>query len=122
VRHCAIWRVLGEVGEIAPGRDAVPFGAGLVLAQVAFPALAGGDAEDGVVLLVLCGLDFYILSETADKDTPRILPDENSPYHSELVIRGAERPFPADGAEVLALPRRAPAHFHRAGRYYRLSI
>jgi hypothetical protein len=30
------------------------------------------------------------------------------------VIRGAERPFPAEGAEVLALPRRAPAHFHRA--------
>jgi hypothetical protein len=46
----------------------------------------------------------------------------DSPYHSALVIRGAERPFPAEGAEVLALPRRAPAHFHRAGRYYRLSI
>jgi len=40
--------------------------------------------------------------------------DANSPYHSALVIRGAERPFPAEGAEVLALPRRAPAYFHRA--------
>ena len=60
----------------------MPFGAGFVLAQVAFPALDGGYAEDGVVLLVLCGLDFYILSETADEDTPRILPDKNSPLRS----------------------------------------
>lgn len=46
------------VGEIAPGRGALPFGAGFVLAQVAFPTLAGGYTEDGVVLLVLCVLDF----------------------------------------------------------------
>ena len=59
---------LGEVGEIAPGVDAVPFGAGFVLALVVFPALAGGKVEDGVVLLVLRGLDFCILSETADED------------------------------------------------------
>jgi len=59
---------LGEVGEIAPGVDAVPFGAGFVVALVVFPALAGGDAEDGVVLLVLRGFDFCILSETADED------------------------------------------------------
>ena len=59
---------LGEVGEIAPRVDAVPFGAGFVLALVVFPALAGSDAEDGVVLLVLRGLDFCILSETADED------------------------------------------------------
>ena len=39
----------------------------------------------------------------------------DSPYHSALVIRGAERPFPAEGAEVLVLSRRALAHFHRAG-------
>jgi hypothetical protein len=42
----------------------VPF----VLALVVFPALAGGDAEDGVVLLVLRGFDFCILSETTDED------------------------------------------------------
>lgn len=59
---------LGEVGEIAPGVDTVPFGAGFVLAFVVLPALAGGDAEDGVVLLVLRGFDFCILSETADED------------------------------------------------------
>jgi len=59
---------LGEVGEIAPGVDAVPFGAGFVLALVVLPALAGGDAEDGVFLLVLRGFDFCILSETADED------------------------------------------------------
>ena len=59
---------LGEVGEIAPGVHAVPFGARFVLALVVLPALAGGDAEDGVVLLVLRGFDFCILSETADED------------------------------------------------------
>ena len=49
---------LGEVGEIAPGIDAVPFGAGFIIALVVLPALAGSDAEDGVVLLVLRGFDF----------------------------------------------------------------
>jgi hypothetical protein len=52
----ALLERLGEVGEIAPGVDAVPFGAGFVLALLVLPALAGGQAEDGVVLLVLRGL------------------------------------------------------------------
>lgn len=52
---------LGEVGEIAPGVNAVPFGAGFILALLVLPALAGGDAEDGIVLLVLRGFDFCIL-------------------------------------------------------------
>ena len=59
---------LGEVGEIAPGVYAVPFGAGFVLALVVLSAFAGGDVEDGVVFLVLRGFDFCILSETADED------------------------------------------------------
>jgi len=59
---------LGEVGEITPSVYAVPFGAGFVLALLVLPALAGGNAEDGVVLLVLRGFDFCILSETADED------------------------------------------------------
>jgi len=37
---------LGEVGEIAPGGDAVPFGAGVVFALVVLPAFARGNAED----------------------------------------------------------------------------
>jgi hypothetical protein len=32
---------LGELGEIAPGEDAMPFGAGFVLAFVVLPALLG---------------------------------------------------------------------------------
>ena len=48
----------GEVGEITPGVNAVPFGARVVFALVVLPALAGGDAEDNVVLLVLRGFDF----------------------------------------------------------------
>ena len=64
----ALLERLGEVGEVAPGIDAVPFGAGFVLALVVLPALAGGQAEDGVVLLVLRGFGFCILSEAADED------------------------------------------------------
>ncbi len=60
---------LGEVREIAPGVDAVPFGGGFVFALVVLAALAGGDAEDNVVLLVLRGFDFGILSETRDEDS-----------------------------------------------------
>jgi hypothetical protein len=63
----------------------VPFGAGFVLALIVLPALASGDAEDGVVLLVRRGLDFCILTETADEDDPRILPDENSPMRSSYL-------------------------------------
>ena len=61
----ALLERLGEVGEIAPGVDAVPFGAGFVLALLVLPALAGGKVEDGVVLLVLRGFGFCIHSETA---------------------------------------------------------
>jgi hypothetical protein len=52
----ALYERLCEGGEIAPGVDAVPFGAGFVLALLVLPALAGGKVEDGVVLLVLRGL------------------------------------------------------------------
>ena len=52
----ALQERLCETGEIAPGVDAVPFGAGFVLALIVLPALAGGKVEDGVVLLVLRGL------------------------------------------------------------------
>ena len=41
------------------------FGAGFVLAQVAFPAPAGGDAEDGLVHLVLSSLDFCRVSRVS---------------------------------------------------------
>ena len=37
---------LGELGEIPPGIDAMPFGAVLVVAFVVLPALLGGDVED----------------------------------------------------------------------------
>jgi hypothetical protein len=38
----------GELGEIAPGEDAMPFGAGFVLALVVLPAFLGCDVEDDV--------------------------------------------------------------------------
>jgi hypothetical protein len=38
----------GELGEIAPGIDAMPFGAGFVLAFVVLPALRGCDVECSV--------------------------------------------------------------------------
>ncbi len=57
----------GELGEIAPGKDAVPFGAGFVLALVVLPVFLGGDIEDGVVAVVLSGAGFCVLSEAADE-------------------------------------------------------
>jgi hypothetical protein len=57
----------GELREMAPGKDAMPFGAGLVLALVVLPALLGGEMEDDVLAVVLSGFGFCILSEAADE-------------------------------------------------------
>jgi hypothetical protein len=42
----ALQERLGEGGEIAPGVDAVLFGAGFILALLVLPTLAGGKVED----------------------------------------------------------------------------
>src|ERR1035438_4524565 len=68
----ALLERLGGVGEIAPGVDAVPFGAGFVFALVVFPDLVGGDDEDGVVLLVLRGLTTRERSTTTTAMPPRL--------------------------------------------------
>jgi hypothetical protein len=57
----------GELREIPPGVDAVPFGAGFVVAFVVLPALLGCDVEDGVLFVVLSGFGFCVLSEAADE-------------------------------------------------------
>ena len=58
---------LGELREIPPGIDAVPFGAGLVFALVVLPALLGCDVEDDELTVVLSGFGFCILTESADE-------------------------------------------------------
>ncbi len=58
----------GELREMAPGIDAMPFGAGFVFALVVLPALLGCDAEDDVLFVVLSGFGFCVLSEAADED------------------------------------------------------
>ena len=58
---------LGELREIPPGIDAVPFGAGFVVAFVVLPALLGCDAEDYVLFVFLSGFGFCVLSEAADE-------------------------------------------------------
>src|SRR5271163_1939787 len=50
-----------------PGIDAVPFGAGLVVALVVLPALLGCDVEDDELTVVLGGFGFCILTESADE-------------------------------------------------------
>ena len=45
----------------------MPFGAGFVVALVVLPAFLGGDVEDDVLVLVLCGFGFCVLSEAADE-------------------------------------------------------
>ena len=57
----------GKLGEVSPGIDAVPFGAVLVIALVVLPAFLGGDIENDVLVLVLGGFGFCVLSEAADE-------------------------------------------------------
>jgi hypothetical protein len=59
---------LGELREIPPGKDAMPFSAGFVLAFVVFPALLGCDVEGDVIFVVLSGFGFCVLPEAADED------------------------------------------------------
>ena len=59
---------LGELREISPGIDAVPFGAVLVVALVVLPAFLGSDVEDDVLVLILSGFGFCVLSEATDED------------------------------------------------------
>src|SRR5258708_36520684 len=59
---------LGELREIPPGKDAVPFGAGFVVAFVVLPAFLGCDVEVDVLAVVLSGFGFCVLSEAADED------------------------------------------------------
>jgi hypothetical protein len=58
----------GELREIAPGIDAMPFGPGFVVAFVVLPAFLGCDVEDDVLAVVLSGFGFCVLSEAADED------------------------------------------------------
>src|SRR5580658_11240787 len=58
---------LGELREIPPGIDAMPFGAGFVVSFVVLPALLGCDVEDNVLFVVLSGFGFCVLSEAADE-------------------------------------------------------
>src|SRR3984957_457101 len=58
----------GELREIPPGIDAMPFGAGFVVAFVVLPAFLGCDVEDDVLSVVLSGFGFCVLSEAADED------------------------------------------------------
>src|SRR5580700_7354774 len=58
----------GELREIPPGIDAMPFGPGFVVAFVVLPAFLGCDVEDNVLAVVLSGFGFCVLSEAADED------------------------------------------------------
>src|SRR5579859_3654321 len=58
----------GELRETSPGKDAMPLGAGFVIAFVVLPAFLGRDIEDDVLAVVLRGFGFCVLSEAADED------------------------------------------------------
>ena len=52
----------GELREIPPGVDAMPFCAVLVVALVVLPPFLGCDVEDDIVFVVLSGFGFCVLS------------------------------------------------------------
>jgi hypothetical protein len=58
----------GELREISPGEDAMPFGASFVVAFVVLPDLLGCDVEDDVLFIVLSSSGFCVLTEAADED------------------------------------------------------
>jgi hypothetical protein len=58
----------GELRETSPSIDAMPLGAGFVIAFVVLPAFLSCDIEDDVLAVVLCGFGFCVLSEAADED------------------------------------------------------
>jgi len=64
----ALLKGFGEFGEIPPGEDAMPFGAGLVIAFIVLPALLGGYVEDDELSVVLGRLCLCVLSEAADEN------------------------------------------------------
>ena len=63
----ALLESLGEFLEIAPGIDAMPFGAGFLISFVIFPAFLSGDVEDNELAIVLSGFGFCVLTEAADE-------------------------------------------------------
>src|SRR5260370_3272853 len=58
----------GELREISPGKDAMPFSAGFVVALVVLPAFLSCNVEGDVLAVVLSGFGFCVLSEAADED------------------------------------------------------
>ena len=64
----ALLEGFGELREIPPGEDAVPFGAGFVFAFVVLPAFLGCDVEGDVLFIVLSGFGFCVLPEAADEN------------------------------------------------------
>jgi hypothetical protein len=64
---------LGELREIPPGIDAMPFGAVFVIAFVVLPALLGCDVEDDVLTVVLSGVVIPLPVERCTFE-PRIIP------------------------------------------------
>src|SRR5580704_4373951 len=58
----------GELREIPPGIDAMPFGPVFGVTFVVLPAFLGCDVEDDVLAAVLSGFGFCVLPEAADED------------------------------------------------------
>jgi hypothetical protein len=50
----------GELRETSPGKDAMPLGAGFVVAFVVLPAFLGCDIEDDVLAVVLSGFGWIM--------------------------------------------------------------
>jgi hypothetical protein len=53
---------LGEPREMAPGKDAIPFGTGLVVSLIVLPTLLGCDAEDELIPVVLSAVLAFLRS------------------------------------------------------------
>jgi hypothetical protein len=61
---------LGEHREISPGIDAMPFGAGFVIAFVVLPAFLGCDVEDNVLNAITSSMRCWLSAPFADGRGP----------------------------------------------------
>jgi hypothetical protein len=77
---------LGELLEIPPGIDAVPLGAGFIVAFVVVPAFLGCNVENDVLFVVLRGFGFCVLQLTLVDDTTWLSTSEdfNGPFGPAL--------------------------------------
>src|SRR5207237_8901149 len=73
----ALLQLAGELGKLAPGGAAMPFGARVVLALAVFPAGFCRDGKNCDRGAVLCGFQLYVVADEANEGNAVLIHDLN---------------------------------------------